>query len=141
MTAALDLLGGRASPIVVTAPLGPSRRRFANAVTIIASDEAPGMLLDRLKSIECDFGRRGAQRWSARVIDLDIILWSGGCWAGPKLIVPHASFRERAFALRPLAAVAPGWRDPVTGLTVRQLLARLTARRPIPRSRSDGWGP
>ncbi len=122
-----------ASPIVETPPLGPSVRRFANAACIVASDETPPALLARLKAIERDFGRRRGRRWGARVIDLDIILWSGGCWASPGLTVPHAAFRTRDFVLAPAAAIGPDWRDPVTNSTLRQLRARLTRRAPAPR--------
>ena len=113
-----------ASPIVSSAPLGPSIRRFANAVVLIATEERPPALLARLKAIERAFGRRRGQRWGARVIDLDIVLWSGGCWGGRDLIVPHIAFRERTFVLDPLARIAPDWRDPVTGFTIRQLAFR-----------------
>jgi 2-amino-4-hydroxy-6-hydroxymethyldihydropteridine diphosphokinase len=41
------------------------------------------------------------------------------------LTVPHPRFRDRLFVLQPLAEVGPSLRDPVTGLTVQQLLARL----------------
>ena len=126
---------GRASAhsrILRTAPLGPSNRRFANAIAILESGEAPPALLRRLKEIERDFGRRGGQVWGARVIDLDIILWSGGAWSENGLTVPHPRFRERDFVLAPLLEVAPAWRDPVTGFSVRQLRARLTRRTPAP---------
>ncbi len=141
VAAALRLLGGRASPIIASAPLGPSTRTFANAAVLIDTDESPAELLARLKRIEQAFGRRTGRRWGARVIDLDIILWSGGRVASPHLTVPHPSFRQRAFVLQPAAALAPGWRDPVTGLTLRHLHARLTARRPALRSREHCWGP
>ena len=86
----------------------------------------------RLKAIERSFGRRPGRRWGARVIDLDIILWSGGVYAGAALTIPHPAFRARRFVLDPLATLVPRWRDPVTGLTVRQLAARVRAvdRRP-----------
>jgi 2-amino-4-hydroxy-6-hydroxymethyldihydropteridine diphosphokinase len=58
------------------------------------------------------------------VIDLDIILWSDGAWASNGLTVPHPEFRRRDFVLRPLAAIVPDWRDPLTGRTIRQLAAR-----------------
>ena len=126
--AALAMIGGviTASPIISTAPLGPSIRRFANAVAIIASAESPPELLARLKAIERRLGRRPGRRWGARVIDLDIILWSNGAWADRRLIVPHRAFRERGFVIAPLMQIAPNWRDPVTGLRIRHLAHRLS---------------
>ncbi len=132
VTAALALLGGRASPIVASAPLGPSTRTFANAAALIASDEAPPALLARLKAIERAFGRRSGRRWGPRVIDLDIIAWSGGRWRSATLAIPHPAFRTRAFVLTPACAIAPQWRDPDSRLTMRQLHARLTRARPAP---------
>ena len=131
--AALATLGMviAASPIIATAPLGPSSRRFANAAALVESGEHPRDLLDRLQAIEADFGRRPGRRWGERVIDLDIVLWSGGVWADDRLTIPHPAFRERRFVLDPLRAVVPDWRDPLTGLTVRQLAARLTRRAPL----------
>lgn len=125
-----------ASRIIETAPVGPSIRRYANAVVLIESDLAPEELLDALQAMERAAGRRAGRRWGARVLDLDIILWSGGSFAAPGLTVPHSRFRERNFVLGPLAEIAPGWRDPVTRLTVRQLHARLTARTRAPTSRA-----
>lgn len=131
IAAALAALGGvvAVSPVLRTPPLGPSKRRFANAAALIESDDEPPALLARLKAIERAFGRRRGRSWAARVIDLDIILWSEGAWGEKRLTVPHAAFRERDFVLRPLLAVAPEWRDPVSGLSVRQLAARLGLRR------------
>lgn len=114
----------RASHVISTAPLGPSPRRYANAAAILATDLAPDALLRRLKAVEREFGRRGGRRWAARVLDLDVILWDGGAWTSPGLTVPHVAFRRRRFVLEPAAAIAPGWRDPVTGLTLRQLAGR-----------------
>jgi 2-amino-4-hydroxy-6-hydroxymethyldihydropteridine diphosphokinase len=122
------------STIRTTPALGPAGRSFANAVAIVESALAPDELLTELKAIERGFGRRPGRRWGPRVLDLDIILWSQGAWDGPGPIVPHPAFRERDFVLEPLAEIAPHWRDPITGATPRQLLARLTAPRPVPRS-------
>lgn len=122
------------SPIGRSVPLGPSRRRYANAAVVVRSKLAPDAMLAKLKRIEAAFGRRRAgRRWRARVLDLDIVLWSGGAWSSPDLTVPHPAFRSRAFVLAPAAAIAPRWRDPLTGLTVRHLLTRLTRPRPAPR--------
>jgi 2-amino-4-hydroxy-6-hydroxymethyldihydropteridine diphosphokinase len=106
-------------------PIGPSERAYANAVAIIETPLAPPALLAALKAIEHMFGRRAGQRWGPRVLDLDIITWSGGIWADRQLTIPHASFRDRHFVLAPLAEITPGWRDPITHLNVKQLKARL----------------
>ena len=124
-----------AAPIIDSAPVGPSLRRYANGALLLRTRLAPEPLLHALKAIEYEFGRRReGRRWGARVLDLDIVLWSGGRFASPSLTIPHAQFRSRAFVLTPAAVIAPDWRDPVTGRTLRQLHARLTRHRPLPRS-------
>ena len=123
-----------AAPTLPSAPLGPSLRRYANSAAVIETDLPPDELLVMLKQIERDFGRRsGGQRWSSRVLDLDLVLWSGGTWSSPGLTVPHIAYRERDFVLAPALAVAAAWRDPITNLSLRHLKARLTRRRPMPR--------
>ncbi len=124
----------RMAPVVSTAPLGPSQRRYANSAAVVETELAPDQLLERFKHLERRFGRvRRGRRWGSRVLDLDIVLWSGGAWASRDLVVPHPAFRQRGFVLGPAAAVAPAWRDPLTGLTIRQLEARLTRPRSAPR--------
>jgi 2-amino-4-hydroxy-6-hydroxymethyldihydropteridine diphosphokinase len=126
----------RLSKIRLTPALGPAGRGFANAVALVSSELEPPALLDRLKQVERDFGRRGGRRWGPRVLDLDIVLWSRGAWGGDGLVIPHPEFRRRRFVLQPLAEIAPAWRDPISGATIRQLLHRLTHRHP-----SEGWDP
>ncbi|HEX8380288.1 MAG TPA: 2-amino-4-hydroxy-6-hydroxymethyldihydropteridine diphosphokinase [Allosphingosinicella sp.] len=126
--AAAALGARRLSLIRLTPALGPAGRGFANAVALLDSHLDPPSLLARLKQVEKDFGRRGGRRWGPRVLDLDIILWSQGAWGGEALVVPHPEFRRRRFVLEPLAELAPDWRDPITGATVRQLLFRLERR-------------
>jgi len=121
-----------ASPFVDSAPMGPSRRRYANAAAAIATSLGPEDLLVLLQRIEGAFGRRrSGRRWRARVLDLDIVLWSGGPYVSDGLTVPHPAFRERRFVLGPATQVARGWRDPVSGLTISQLKARLTRPTPL----------
>lgn len=115
------------SRIVASAPLGPSRRRFANGAALLRTGHAPTALFAELKAIEASFGRRRARRWGERVIDLDIVLWSRGIFADPSLTIPHPAYRARRFVIDPVAQIAPDWRDPLTGLTMRQLAKRLSA--------------
>ncbi len=123
-----------ASRVIQSAPLGPSLRRYANAAAVVTSSRGPEKMLRRLHRIEAKFGRiRRGQRWGARVLDLDLVLWSGGAFVTPGLTIPHPEFRKRSFVLGPAREVAARWRDPLTGLTVRHLAARLTRPRPLPR--------
>jgi 2-amino-4-hydroxy-6-hydroxymethyldihydropteridine diphosphokinase len=132
LRAAAEAIGAlRLSRIRSTPALGPAGRGFANAVALIESDTDPAALLARLKQVEAGYGRRPGRRWGPRVLDLDIILWSGGRWRSESLHVPHTAFPARRFVLEPLAELVPAWRDPVSGLRVRQLLARLDRRRPV----------
>lgn len=124
------------SPLVVTDPVGPSLRRYVNAALVLESLLPPQAMLAALQRIESALGRRRQRRWGARTVDIDIILWSGGPWQGKALTIPHPAFRGRDFVLAPLAAVAPAWRDPLTGRSVRHLRHRL--RKPRPKSRQGG---
>ena len=131
--AAAALEVDRLSTIRSTAAVGPAGRSFANAAALLSSDLDPQHLLRRLKRIEDEFGRRAGRRWGPRVLDLDIILWSEGPYVDGGLIIPHPQFRVRQFVLQPLVEIAPHWRDPVSGLSVRQLHRRGCSRTPVDR--------
>lgn len=115
-----------ASPIMLSRAVGPGGRDYANAVALVESDAKPPELLARLKQIELGFGRRPGRRWGTRVLDLDILLWSGGRFRSRRLTIPHRELEKRSFVLEPLAAIAPGWR--IGGRTVRHLAQRLGRR-------------
>ena len=129
--AASDLGVDRLSSVCPTPALGPAGRSFANAAAILSSDLRPPDLLASLKQLERQFGRRAGRRWGPRILDLDLILWSEGTFSGAGLTIPHPDFRQRDFVLEPLAEIAADWRDPLTGLSVRQLRHRLAAARPV----------
>jgi 2-amino-4-hydroxy-6-hydroxymethyldihydropteridine diphosphokinase len=131
LQAAAALNVDRLSRVRLTPALGPAGRSFANAAALLSDEAEPPALLDRLKDLEHRFGRRGGRRWGPRVLDLDIVLWSEGPFASSGLVIPHPGLRERSFVLEPLADIAPDWRDPLTGLSVRQLLHRLRRPRPV----------
>jgi 2-amino-4-hydroxy-6-hydroxymethyldihydropteridine diphosphokinase len=116
------------SPIILNPAHGPAGRDFANAVALVESPLEPPTMLAQLKRIEREFGRRGGKRWGARVLDLDIVLWSGGKFRSRRLTIPHAELARRSFVLQPLAAVSPGWR--IGPLAVRHLATRLARKSP-----------
>ena len=118
-----------ASPIMLNPAHGGAGRDFANAVALVESDLEPLAVLDRLKAIERDFGRRRGRRWGPRVLDLDLVLWSGGKLRSRRLTIPHPELARRGFVLQPLASIAPGWRVE-RALAARHLAHRLARRAP-----------
>jgi 2-amino-4-hydroxy-6-hydroxymethyldihydropteridine diphosphokinase len=117
-----------ASPVLINSAAGGAGRDFANAVAIVQSSETPGAMLAALKAIEREYGRRPGRRWGPRVLDLDILAWSGGRFAMRGLEIPHPRLGARAFAIAPLAAIAPSWRLHGS-ISARHLAARLARRR------------
>jgi 2-amino-4-hydroxy-6-hydroxymethyldihydropteridine diphosphokinase len=117
-----------ASPIILNRAHGDAGRDFANAVALIESDLDPPAMLGRLKALEAEFGRRPGKRWGPRVLDLDMVLWSGGEFRSRRLTIPHPQLATRNFVLQPLAAIAPSWR--VQARTIRQLADRLARTAP-----------
>lgn len=118
---------------------------YVNAAAILSVSLPPEAVLARLHAIEAAHGRERVQRWGSRVLDLDLLAYGdrvvpdGATYAHwhdltveeqklrapDALILPHPRLHERAFVLVPLADVAPDWRHPVLGQSVREMLDRL----------------
>ncbi|MEE9300605.1 MAG: 2-amino-4-hydroxy-6-hydroxymethyldihydropteridine diphosphokinase, partial [Alphaproteobacteria bacterium] len=102
-----------------------------NGVARLETPLAPEALLDRMLAIERRFGRRRGRLNAARVLDLDLLDYHGRIVArdegagGTVLTLPHPRMHERAFVLVPLAEVAPGWRHPLTGQGLDELIDAL----------------
>lgn len=97
---------------------------FINAAAALETTLAPLELLDHLLAIEQQFGRvrLPEERWGPRTLDLDLLLYGDSVVHVPRLRVPHPHLHARAFALLPLADVAPEAVIPGHG-TVRDVLA------------------
>ena len=120
----------RVSRVHDTEPVGMvgPQPRFLNAAATGVFVGTAGDLLAVLLGLERERGRERQHPGGSRTLDLDLIFFGDERVETPDLVVPHPRFRERRFVLEPHAEVAPDWRDPVSGLTVRDLLARLVQR-------------
>ncbi len=96
---------------------------FLNQVLAIRTVlDAPALLAACLAT-EQQAGRERIQRWAARTLDVDILLYGDAVIDTPTLSVPHPALPQRRFALTPLAEVAPQLVHPQLGQTVSELLA------------------
>lgn len=100
----------KASRVYDTSPIGPSRRRYANLAVRLRTTRTPMGLLIEAKTLEAAAGRRPGKRWSARLLDVDLVAYGDARVRTPWLRVPHPEMARRAFALAPLHDVAPGWK-------------------------------
>ncbi len=99
---------------------------FLNGALLGRTELEPQALLTFIKDIEVDLGRDlGAEHWSARVIDIDIIFYGDQRIASERLTVPHPRMQERDFVLIPLKEICPGYMHPVLKLEVGQLFSGL----------------
>jgi 2-amino-4-hydroxy-6-hydroxymethyldihydropteridine diphosphokinase len=122
--------GLRASSFIETEPEGVPDRQppYLNAAAVGETGLSATALLDLLLDCERRRGRERTGVRAARTLDLDLILYGDTILTAPLVEVPHPRFRERRFVLEPLVEVAPDWVDPVSGLTVRELLRVLTKK-------------
>lgn len=122
---------------------------FANAVLMLQCGFPAHVLLARLHRMEARVGRVRGRRWAPRVLDLDLLA-QGAAIAPDRLtlrhwmdlseaaqardtpetlILPHPRLADRAFVLIPALDVAPDWRHPLTGRTVRSMAAGVSAQK------------
>jgi 2-amino-4-hydroxy-6-hydroxymethyldihydropteridine diphosphokinase len=97
------------SSLYFSRPMGPQDQPdYMNAVVAIETSLSAITLLDQLQHIEQTAGRvRKDNRWGARVLDLDILLFAQQVINTGRLTIPHYGLKEREFVLLPLAEIAP----------------------------------
>lgn len=98
---------------------------FINGVAWLSGPAEPAALLQALHGIEAAAGRTRGTVNAARTLDLDLLAMDGLVQTGPP-VLPHPRLSLRAFVLAPLADLLPGWRHPVLGTPVRELLLGVT---------------
>jgi len=110
--------GLRVSRAYANAAVGFDGDDFINLVVAFETDEALALLLERLKAVEGASGReRGAPKWAARTLDLDLLLYGDLVGRFPGALLPRRDLGDRAYVLGPLAELAANRKHPVLGET------------------------
>lgn len=113
----------RCSAIWETEPFGITDQPwFLNAVVEAQTSREPLELLRLVKELEATMGREPAFVNGPRIIDIDLLFSDDTCIQSEELILPHPRIAERRFVLEPMVELAPDWKHPISGLTMRQLL-------------------
>ncbi len=98
---------------------------YINGVALVSTHLSAEELLDRLQSIEHLHGReRSTQRWIARTLDLDLLLYGNYIIQTDRLQVPHPRMHERNFVLQPLLDLNPSLQLP-NGNRINDLLIQI----------------
>ena len=105
-----------------TLAVGPPQPDYINGCALVQVTFSPLVLLETLLAIEAQKGRIRTERWGARSLDLDLLLYDDLILDTPILTIPHPRMRKRAFVLVPLAEIAPNWIVPVTGKAIAELV-------------------
>lgn len=129
----------RCSHVYESEPWGfTAENRFMNQAMVVDTELSPAELLDAVQEIERQLGRdreaeaaqktNSGERYSSRVIDVDIIFYDDLVMESETLTIPHPLMHEREFVLAPLSEIAPAMIHPVFGKSVEQLRRELSER-------------
>lgn len=127
VTALPDVQVVRQSNWLPSQPVGgPSgQSEFLNGAALIETSVPPLTLLDELKRIEARRGRQTGERWAARTLDIDVLLYDDAVIETEMLTLPHPRMSFRRFVLTPAVVVAPKMLHPIIGWPIERLLLHL----------------
>jgi len=114
------------SSLYLSKPMGPQDQDdYINAIIALNTSLSAIELLNALQAIENEAGRvRKENRWGARILDLDIILFGNEVINSERLTIPHYGMEEREFVLLPLVEIAPSLQLP-NGKSVKLLSQKI----------------
>lgn len=100
---------------------------FLNVAVGVSTTLSPLEVLQEVLDIESVLGRIRHEKWGARLIDIDIILYGNAIVdLGTRLQIPHPQMEYRKFVLEPLAEIAGTYVHPQLKLNLLEILKRLS---------------
>lgn len=112
----------RVSKEICTKPYGKTDQPdFLNQIIELETKQKPEMMLSYLQDIEKECGRERKERWGARTLDLDILLWNHDVIKTENLNIPHPDMHNRLFILESLMELIPDFEHPVLGETIKEI--------------------
>jgi 2-amino-4-hydroxy-6-hydroxymethyldihydropteridine diphosphokinase len=123
----VDVILEATSPFYRTEPVDfTDQDWFVNAAIKVSTTLRPQKLLDRMQTIQREFGRKqDAVRFGPRFLDLDIIFFQELVVDLPELTIPHPRAHKRRFVLQPICDIDPTIVHPVLGIDVQTILNQL----------------
>jgi 2-amino-4-hydroxy-6-hydroxymethyldihydropteridine diphosphokinase len=120
----------RHSTWIRTRPIGtPDQEEFLNGAAVVDTTIEPLRFLEHLQRIEMRHGRQRTERWAARTLDIDLLLYGDEVIETAALTVPHLRMAFRRFVLEPATEIAPRTIHPVIGWPLERLRLHLDAAR------------
>lgn len=131
----LEALGARfgrlrTSPVYESGALGGAGADYFNLVIAFDCNESAEAVFDALKAIEAAAGRRRNPEPGLCTLDLDLLTCGDVVMQSDRFSLPRSDILEHAFVLRPLAALAPWARHPLTRQTYHELWAAMAPQAP-----------
>jgi 2-amino-4-hydroxy-6-hydroxymethyldihydropteridine diphosphokinase len=115
----------KVSRLFETAPVGPSAEPYLNQAVRLRTSRSPMGLLVEFKTLEAEAGRRPGRKWSARLLDIDLVEYGRARVRTPWLRVPHPLMAGRLFAAMPLAELSPAWKRRLASMKPDPVKARI----------------
>lgn len=121
-----------ASPVYETAPWGKTDQPpFLNQALKLRTRLSAPLLLEELLATEREMGRTRGEKYGARIVDIDILLYNQLVIHTDALTVPHPELQNRRFALTPLCDIAPRVVHPLLRKTIHTLLKECPDTLPV----------
>lgn len=123
-TEAIEVI--RTSDVIETPSLGDKDQpAYLNCVAQISTSLSAEDLYKKMADIENTLGRVRTEKWSPRIIDLDLLLFGTEVITSKNLTVPHSQMHLRSFVLEGLCQLDGQLVHPLVGTTVAELAGRL----------------